>query len=140
MLRGLLGDEAYFRGLVRFQVDYRFRTATAEDLREEWQAVSGRDLGAYVQSWIRDTTLPTLTWSHQTKAADGGWQTTVEIATADAPGPLPLEVAAELTTTTVRQRMMLPPGPSTYEIRTPEPPRRLRLNDDNGLLVRLKRR
>ena len=138
MLRGILGDDAFFEGLRRFLERYRFRTATTDDLRQEWEAASGKDLRPYLDRWVGETSLPSLRWSYQTRASGRGWRTTVRIVATDVPGPLPLEIAAELPGAVERTRVLLPPAGGTYTLETRERPERVRINDDRGLLARVE--
>ncbi len=65
MLRGLIGDEAFFRGLRRFYVGARFVKAGTEDLRFAMEAESGQDLERFFERWIYGASLPRLTLTHR---------------------------------------------------------------------------
>jgi hypothetical protein len=139
MLRLLIGDEAFFGGLRRFQERHRFQLATTDDLRRAWEAVAGRDLSAYFAQWVEDTALPTLRWSRQTAPGPLGWRTTVKVAAERMPGPLPVEIAFELMNGVERRQILLTTEGGTSVLDTNEPPLRVRVNDDKGLLARVKR-
>jgi len=62
----------------------------------------------------------------------------VKVAVTNLPGPVPLEIAAELPNATERTRVLLTPAGGIYTLETRERPRDVRLNDDKGLLVRFK--
>jgi hypothetical protein len=140
MLRGVLGDQAFFAGLMQLQEHFRFRTATTDDLQEEWEHASQRDLTAYIQQWVRGTALPVLAWSDRTSPAVRGFRTTVAVSAEHLPGPVPLAISAQLVSGEVNKRELLAPGGGTFELDTVEPPRRVRLNDDSDLLARIKKR
>ena len=65
MLRRLLGDDAFFRGLRRFYVADKFVKAGTEDLRRAMEAESGRKLDRFFERWIYASTLPKVrvAWS-----------------------------------------------------------------------------
>jgi aminopeptidase N len=65
MLRRLLGDDAFFRGLRRFYFDWRFRKASTKDVRDAFEAESHRPLGRFFDGWILGSGLPQLktTWT-----------------------------------------------------------------------------
>jgi Peptidase family M1 domain len=63
MLRRLVGDEAFFRGVRRFYRASRFRKAGTEDLRRAMEAESARPLERFFERWIYGSTLPTLKFS-----------------------------------------------------------------------------
>lgn len=58
MLRRLLGDEAFFRGLRRYYVADKFTKAGTEDLRRAMEAESGQKLQRFFERWVYGSTLP----------------------------------------------------------------------------------
>src|SRR6185503_5578864 len=70
MLRGLVGDEAFFRGLQRFYRTARFRSAGTPDLRAAMEQESGRSLGRFFDRWIYGSTLPRLAFSYRVDRQD----------------------------------------------------------------------
>ncbi len=60
MLRQLVGDDAFFRGLRRFYTENRFRKAGTSDLQKAMEQESGRTLKRFFERWIWDSTLPRL--------------------------------------------------------------------------------
>ena len=60
MLRGMVGDEAFVRGMQRFYRDNRFRRASFDDIRVAFEAVSERKLGGFFDQWVLRTGAPEL--------------------------------------------------------------------------------
>jgi aminopeptidase N len=60
MLRRLVGDEPFFRGLRRFYRDWRFRKAGTEDFRAAMEKETGQSLERFFERWIYGSTLPKL--------------------------------------------------------------------------------
>src|SRR5207244_11487684 len=60
MLRRLMGDEAFFRGIRRFYRTSRFHKAGTEDLRAAMEAEAGRPLDRFFERWIDGSALPKL--------------------------------------------------------------------------------
>jgi hypothetical protein len=60
MLRGLIGDEAFFGGLRRFYAEWRFRKAGTGDLRDAFQAGTPIPLERFFERWILGATLPRI--------------------------------------------------------------------------------
>ena len=60
MLRRLVGDEHFFRGLRRFYATQKFRKAGTDDLRAAFEEVSGRSLERFFDRWIYSAELPRL--------------------------------------------------------------------------------
>jgi hypothetical protein len=63
MLRQLLGDDAFFRGLRKFYAENRFQKAGTNDLQRAMESEGGRDLGRFFRQWIFDVGLPRLRFS-----------------------------------------------------------------------------
>jgi aminopeptidase N len=139
MLRGVVGDEAFFAGARAVLERRRYAMASSEDLRLALEKSSGRDLRPYFSRWIEDTGLPRLRWSASTQAlANGsGFRTTLSVQANDLPGPVPLLVtlAGEGGRT---ERVQLAPDGGSWSFETPQRPR-LSLNEDRGLLARVQR-
>ena len=53
MLRTLVGDSAFFRGVRSYYDRYRHSTAVTDDLRAEMEAAAGRDLKWFFDQWLR---------------------------------------------------------------------------------------
>jgi aminopeptidase N len=138
MLRGLVGDQAFFAGARAFLERHRYAKAGTEDLRAALEEASGRDLRPYFESWIYGTGLPTLVWSSRTDRLAGGIRTTVEVRPQGLPGPLPLHL--ELTWSGGHEvlSVLLDAAGGSWTIDTAQEPRRVTLNEDRGLLARIR--
>jgi aminopeptidase N len=72
MLRGIVGDEAFFAGIREY---YRANLHTAvltEDFRDAMEAASGRDLDWFFQQWIYEPGLPTFEVEQRWSASGSG--------------------------------------------------------------------
>jgi aminopeptidase N len=139
MLRGLIGDSAFFAGARAFLEQHRYGKAGTEDLRTALESASGQTLKPYFDRWIYETGLPALKWRARTHAAAGGFRTTVEVSAERLPGPLPLQISVTNGDATETQTVRLSPAGGSFTIDTPQPPRRVALNEDRGLLARIER-
>ena len=62
MLRLLLGDETFFRGLRLFYEDRRYQKAGTEDLERAMEIASGRVLDRFFDRWIYNAELPRISY------------------------------------------------------------------------------
>src|SRR4029079_10851549 len=60
MLRRLLGDEAFFRGLRDFYATWRYKKAGTDDFRAVMEHAGGRPLTRFFEGWIYGSGIPTL--------------------------------------------------------------------------------
>jgi hypothetical protein len=70
MLRGLVGDEAFFRGLRRFYSDSRFRSVGTAEFRTAMEAEADRPLARFFDRWIYGTALPNLGLTHRVEGSE----------------------------------------------------------------------
>jgi aminopeptidase N len=75
MLRKLVGDEAFFRGIRRFYTAARFTKAGTDDLRLAMEAESGRPLDRFFERWIYNATLPQVSLSYRVESHMGSMST-----------------------------------------------------------------
>ncbi len=70
MLRGVVGDDAFFRGVRRYYRAHRNGTALTRDFRAAMEEASGRKLGWFFRQWIFEPGYPRLdvSWSHEAGA------------------------------------------------------------------------
>jgi Peptidase family M1 domain len=139
MLRGLIGDEAFFTGARTFLERHRYAKAGTEDLRTALEAASGQDLAPYFARWVYETGLPAVTWTATSVGVAGGFRTTVALRPSRFPGPLPLQISVVTSAGTEQRAIRLAPEGGSVTIDTREAPRRLALNEDRGLLAQIAR-
>ena len=71
MLRRLLGDEVFFRGLRRFYMDRRYQKAGTEDFERAMEAESGRVLDRFFERWIYGSGIPRVKLRHPNRRQAG---------------------------------------------------------------------
>jgi aminopeptidase N len=73
MIRGIVGDEAFFQILRAYADDVRWRygSATTEDFREICETISGRDFKAFFDQWLNYPYFPeyAYTWEIADRSA-----------------------------------------------------------------------
>jgi len=70
MLRGIVGDEAFWRGVRSYYAAHMNGHATTADFREEMERASGRDLRQFFDEWLMRGGVVRLSgdWSHDARA------------------------------------------------------------------------
>jgi aminopeptidase N len=97
MLRGILGDEAFFEGIRTYYRRYGGRTVTTDDFRQVMESVASTDLRWFFDQWLHQPGYPVLNvdWSWDAEAAE----TTVTVEQVqNAAWPvfrLPLQIAID---------------------------------------------
>jgi aminopeptidase N len=72
MLRGYIGDTAFFAGIRSYYRAYRDSSVLSDDFRRAMEAASGRELGWFFDQWLRQPGYPRLdvVWSYDTSARE----------------------------------------------------------------------
>lgn len=93
MLRRLIGDEAFMKGLRAFYAEHRYKKAGTDDLRQAMEAASGRPLERFFDRWVLDAELPRvrLTTTIKTDAVEIGYEQLGEVF--DLPVTITLQYA-----------------------------------------------
>jgi hypothetical protein len=137
MVRGIVGEEPFAKGLRLFQQRYRYAKAGTEELRLAFEEVSGRELSAYFREWVLGTSLPRLTWSWSTRREGASFRTSVEVTAEALPGPVPLQVTLLAGSERTARSVSLQPGSGKWTFETAVAPRKVEINADRGLLARI---
>ncbi len=64
MLRRLLGNETFFRGIRQYYAQWQFRKAGTDDFRASMEKASGQGLSAFFEAWIHGTGIPQIQVRH----------------------------------------------------------------------------
>ena len=70
MLRRLLGDDVFFSGLRRFYASAKFRKVGTDELKQVFEAESGRSLDRFFDQWIYGSAIPRLKIQHRIDGRD----------------------------------------------------------------------
>jgi aminopeptidase N len=96
MLRGIVGDSAFWAGIRAYYRQHQNANATTADFRRAMEQAAGRDLGWFFEQWLTRGGFLRLRarWTHDTSA----WQLRLELEQLQ-PGPpfrVPMEVAVSV--------------------------------------------
>ena len=139
MLRGRLGDEAFWRGIRLYYTRHFNGTATTDDFMHAMEEVSGDDLQAFFDQWLRRGGNPALEGSWRYDAAAG--TLVVELRQVQEGGlfTVPLEIGVYGEGDLVPARVAtveVSEGSHRFEIVVEEEPVEVRLDPGTWLLFR----
>jgi hypothetical protein len=130
MLRRLVGDEVFFRGLQQFYRTSRFRSVGTAEFRAAMEMEAGRPLNRFFDRWINGSELPRLGFSYRVEGTDVVLRIEQTGAVFDLPllvtlqyatGP-PVDVLVAVTDSVVERRVPLRGTLRAAEISRDEPP------------------
>jgi hypothetical protein len=135
MLRKLVGDEVFFRGLRRFYATWRFKKAGTEDVKAAFEVESGRDLDAFFDRWIYGSSLPRLKFSYTTE----GEAVNVRFEQVGERFEVPVTVTLKYATSAVDVTVPVTEQVTTKRIPTTGPLRGVGVNEDGAAPIILIR-
>jgi aminopeptidase N len=136
MLRGLLGDDAFFDGVRRYYATHAHGTAVTADLRLALERQSGRDLGWFFHQWAFRPGHPVIRFDWRWDAGAG--EVVVDLEQTQDPGwptfRLPIELAFVTPAGEVRRAAELVERRHNLRFPLPAPPSAARMDPDGWLL------
>jgi hypothetical protein len=135
MLRSLVGDEAFFRGLRSFFAEWKYRKAGTDDFIAVMEKASGRDLSSFFDAWIFGASIPTARISHKVQGSK------LLLRLEQEGNPMEFPVGIRLTYRSGREHtviMIARDKVSEMTVDLLEPLRSVSANADHGSLVNLK--
>ncbi|HUE86871.1 MAG TPA: M1 family aminopeptidase [Vicinamibacterales bacterium] len=136
MLRRLIGDDAFFRGLRRYYTENRFKKAGTEDLQRAMEAEADRSLTRFFEQWIYASGLPRIRYSTATE----GQELVVRFEQVGEVYDVPVTVTLNYNDRSVDE--IVPLDEATVEKRFPLAGslRNVAINDDHAALGHFDRR
>ena len=137
MLRGMLGDEAFFAGIRSYYARFRDGVASTSDFRAVMEEVSGSDLGWFFEQWLYRPGYPVVT-SETTWDADAGEAEVTVRQTQQADWPafrLPLDIGFEVNGSAERRRVEVTGREQTFRIPLEAAPSATTLDPEGHLLM-----
>jgi len=95
MLRNLIGDDAFLRGLKRFYREARFTKAGTEDLRHAMEEESGQALERFFERWIYGSTLPSVVFDFRVEPSPSGQDVVLRFEQSGEVFDLPVTVTLQ---------------------------------------------
>jgi hypothetical protein len=96
MLRRLVGDEVFLRGLRRFYEQHRFTKTGTGELRAMFEAESGMTLERFFDGWIFGSALPDVAVTSRVEGSGDGQAAVVRIEQRGRVFDFPLTVSLQL--------------------------------------------
>jgi aminopeptidase N len=98
MLRQLVGDEVFFRGLKRFYLGARFRKVGSEDFRVAMEIESNRSLARFFERWIYSAGVPQVAFTYRVEPGASGQTAVLRFEQAGTVYDLPVTVTLDYAT------------------------------------------
>ncbi len=97
MLRRIVGDEAFFRGVRRLYFRFRFERAATSDVREAFERESGLDLARFFDTWIGGSGTPRVAFGWSRPAGSPSDEAVVRIEQRGKESEFPVTLTVQYT-------------------------------------------
>jgi Peptidase family M1 domain len=122
MLRGVVGDDAFRKGLAAYFAAYRGKAARVSDFQDVMEEAAGQTLDWFFREWIQQRVLPDYTIANTASSptADGTFRTTVTVRNRGT-GSMPVEIGFRTDDGIQIEKVVVPSrGESTLTATTPK--------------------
>ena len=145
MLRGLLGDETFFRSIRSYYAQYAYGTVLTADLQRVFETDAGLSLDWFFEQWVHQPGHPVL--EHRWETSEDGAELILTVAQTQSPDwptfrfPLDVEIVSSTSADGAatagsprRERVELRQRTHTFRFPVDAPPEAVVLDPDGWLL------
>jgi hypothetical protein len=133
MLRDLLGEDVFFKGLRTFIETYKFKPARTAHFIKIMETAAGRDLKAFFDGWFESYLLPEVRVASAVQTQGGEHVLRFRVTQRRGIFDFPLWVTWEEDGRKVRKMFEVKSAAQDFEFRTAGRPRRIRINPDKAV-------
>jgi aminopeptidase N len=138
MLRGVVGDEAFFEGIRRYYAEHTHGVALTSDLRRVMEEESGEELSWFFDQWLRRPGHPEIDVSASWDEDAGALKVQVHQVQAWPPFRLPLEIEASGDGYRLRRTFWVEDREGEHEWALPGAPLLVEVDPENQVLGRIR--
>jgi aminopeptidase N len=134
MLRWVVGDEAFFRGLQEFVQQFAYKGATTADFRQVMEKASGEDLEGFFLQWLESTGASDFTLDYTIYRVADGYRIAGTISQDQDLFSMPVEMTVETEGEPVTERVLVKGKASEFSVSTASRPVKIILDPNNRVL------
>jgi hypothetical protein len=133
MLRDLLGDEAFFKGLKEFFSKHKYGAASTKDFIRTIEEVSGKDLEVFFRNWFDSYVLPEARFSRSILKRKGRYLLKLRISQPKEFFVFPLWVEWSENGNRVKKMLVIDEQNEEFNFELKSKPRKIRINPDKAV-------
>lgn len=133
MLRDMLGDEAFFRGLRELFEARRFGPVRTGQVRDALEKASGRELGPFFEGWFYAHGLPKVRTSWAVEPDGEGRALRVDVRQTEGVFVFPLWIEWRTGSAVRREMVVVDAASATFRLKLDGQPSRVRINPDKAV-------
>jgi aminopeptidase N len=134
MLRGMLGDAQFFRGIRRYYSLYEGGNASSEDFQKAMESVSGISLSTFFKQWLYQSGWPEYILSWRWNQEAGAAEISVRQGQATGLFDMTVDIAFEMENGKEVRKLHICDAEHVFRIPLPSKPLSVTLDPDGWLL------
>ncbi len=133
MLKDLLGEEQFFRGMKTFFSRYKYGAAGTQDFIKTMEEVSGRDLRTFFKSWFYSYTLPEVKAYHSFTKGKTGPVLRLKFSQMKKVFVFPLWIEWRLDGERIKRMVIIDEKNEEFEFKLETKPKKIKINPDRAV-------
>jgi aminopeptidase N len=133
MLRDLLGEEMFFRGVRKFFEKFKYRAARTNDFAVTLSETSKKDLGPFFDAWYNSFKLPKVKVIHYTERMGDEYRLKFHVSQQENLFIFPLWVEWIEDGKNIRRMIVVDGKNQTFTFNLAHKPKRIQINPDNAV-------
>jgi tetratricopeptide (TPR) repeat protein len=134
MLRGVLGDEPFFKLMKQYIYDFGYKKASIEDFKKLAEKISEKNLNYFFAQWIDQTGIPKFEYSFTTWRVKDGFRVTGTVKQDLDTFRSPIELLVETEGKPEMKTIEVVGAESEFSVTTFGKPKKVRLDPNNKVL------
>jgi aminopeptidase N len=134
MLRGVVGDQVFFKGVKAFMDQYSFKSATTENFRKVMEQASGQDLKYFFLQWLESSGAPEFKLSYTVFRTQKGFRVVGKVAQDMDTFRMPVDLRIETEGNPENKKVEVTGTASEFSVDTFGKPRSITLDPDHKIL------
>ena len=137
MLRDVVGDEAFWKGIRQYVTLYRGRNASTDEFRQVMEMAGGQPLNWFFKQWVYEGGIPDLRIRYDWKEKDKNLLVKIQQVQSTTPMKLPIEFEI-VHRKAARKRVWLAEREKTVTFYFNDPPVKMIVDPDVKILARIQ--
>jgi tetratricopeptide (TPR) repeat protein len=134
MLRSVVGDQAFFKGLKAFMDQYSFKSANSEDFRKVMEQASGQDLRYFFLQWLESSGSPEFKLSYTVFRTQKGFRVVGKVSQDMDTFRMPVDLRIETEGNPEDKKVEVVGTSSEFSVDTFGKPRSVTLDPNHKIL------
>lgn len=134
MLRGVVGDQVFFKGVKAFMDQYSFKSANTEDFRKVMEQASGQDLKYFFLQWLESSGAPEFKLSYTVFRTQKGFRVVGKVAQDMDTFRMPVELRIDTEGNPEDKKVEVTGTSSEFSVDTFGKPRSITLDPNHKIL------